>query len=92
MEDFQAMVVPRPADMGVGIRGQLPPNIFCAPTNFVVLRKICFKQMIKPKIFPPPKSIFCPQTLKPGYVPDSAKIMSAIRIFCLKAIRPRDVA
>jgi len=34
-----------------GIRGELPPNLFCVAPNFVVLRKICFKHMIKTKIF-----------------------------------------
>jgi len=34
---------------------------------------------------------FAPPNLKPGYGPDSAKIVSVIRIF-FKAIRPRDVA
>jgi len=35
-----------------------------------------------------------PQTLKPGYGPGSAKIVSAIKVayFILKAIRPPDVA
>jgi len=47
--------------------------------------------MIKIKIFSP-KNVFSPLTLKPGYGPDSAKIVSAIRYFVLKAIRPRDVA
>jgi len=34
---------------------------------------------------------FAPQTLKPGYGPSSAKIVSAIRIFCFEG-RLRDVA
>jgi len=35
-----------------------------------------------------------PQTLKPGYGPGSAKIVSTIQLgsFVLKATRPRDVA
>jgi len=33
--------------------GAINPNIFCVSPNFVVLRKICFKHMIKTKIFPP---------------------------------------
>jgi len=35
-----------------------------------------------------------PQTLKPGYGPGSAKIVSAIRIFCFEGYssQPRDVA
>jgi len=31
---------------------KLPLNLFYAPPNFVVLRKICFKHMIKPKCYP----------------------------------------
>jgi len=46
-------VLLRPADTG----GQCP-QIFCALPNFVVLRKICFKHMIKTKLFPP-KNILC---------------------------------
>jgi len=46
--------------------------------------------MIKTKIVPP-KNVFCPPTLKPGYGPSSAKIVSAIRIFCFEG-RLRDVA
>jgi len=41
--------------------------------------------MIKIKIFPP-KNVFSPQTLKPGYGPDSAKIVSASKV--LKTIQP----
>ena len=36
-----------------GYSGQLPPNIVCAPPNFVVLRNFCFKHMIITKILPP---------------------------------------
>ena len=89
MEDFLATVRPRPADTGP-IRGSYL-QLFCASPNFVALRKICFKHVIKTKIIPP-ENVFSPQTLKPGYGPDSATIVSAVRIFCLKAIRPRDVA
>ena len=42
---------PSPADTG-GIPGQLAQISF-VPPNFVVLRKICLKHMIKIKIFPP---------------------------------------
>jgi len=66
-----------------GIRGQLPPNLFYAPLNFVVLRKICFKHIIKTKIFPP-KMYFSPQTLKLGYGPGSDKIVSEVRICCIE--------
>jgi len=42
--------------------------------------------MIKIKIFPP-KNVFSPKTLKPGYGPDSkSKIVSAVKV--LKTIRP----
>jgi len=60
-----------------GHSGALTPNFF-------VLRKICFKHMIKTKNFSPQKCIFPPQTLKPGYVPVSDKIVFAIRIFCFE--------
>jgi len=40
-----------------GIRGSYP-KIFFVPPNSVVLRKICFKLMIKIKIFPY-KNVFC---------------------------------
>jgi len=40
------------------IWGQLP-QIFLCPPNFVVLRTICFKRMIKTKSSPP-KNAFCP--------------------------------
>jgi len=51
MEDFLATVLPRPVDT-VGHSGQLAPNFYWPP-NFVVLRKISFKHMIKIKNFPP---------------------------------------
>ena len=44
------------------IRGQLPKAFLC-PQNFVVLRTICFKHMIKTKSFPP-KNVFCTPNLK----------------------------
>jgi len=43
MEDFLATVLSRPADT---IRGKLLPNLFCAIPNFVVLKKICFKNLL----------------------------------------------
>jgi len=55
MENFLTTVLPRPADTG-GNAGQFPPN-------FVVLRKICFKRMIKQNYFPP-KNLFFPTKRK----------------------------
>jgi len=60
MEDFLATVLPRPADT-VGHSGTVTPNLFSVPPNFVVLRKICFKHMIKIKIFAPKNSFFSPK-------------------------------
>ena len=60
--------------------------------DFVVLRKFFFKYMIKTKLIPPWKCVFPPKTLKPGYGPRSAKIVSAMGYFVLKAIQPQDVA
>jgi len=58
-----------------------------------VFRKICFLTYNKNKNPSPLKIYFAPSTtLKPGYGPGSAKIVSAMRIFVLKAIWPRDVA
>jgi len=59
-----------------GIRGQLPPHLYCAP-------KICCA-LDENKNFSHLK-IYCSlQALKPGYVPGSAKIVSAIRIVCFE--------
>jgi len=66
-----------------GHSGAVILKSFLCPPNCVVLRKMCFKQKIKTKIFPP-KNVFPPQTLKPGYGADSAEIVSAIRIFCFE--------
>ena len=81
-EDFLATVLPMSTDIR-GIWKQFSPNLFCAPTNFVVLRKICFKRIITTNLSPL-KMYFLPQILKPGYGPGSAKIVSAIRIFCFE--------
>jgi len=83
MEDVLATVVPRPADT-VGRSGAVTPKSFLCTPNFVVLRKICFKRMIKIKIFPSQKCLLHPPTLKPGYGPGSAKIVSAIRLLCFE--------
>jgi len=61
MEDFLATLVPRLADIVGHSEAVIPKSFLCLP-NFVVLRKICFKHMIKIKIFPH-KSVFFP--LKP---------------------------
>jgi len=89
MEDFLATVLPRPADTG-GIRWQFAQILFVLP-NFVVLRKICFKHMIK-KISPP-KNVFFPskpQNLTTGLV--LPKLCLQLEYFVLKSIRSRDVA
>ena len=72
--------LPMPAD-AVGHAGAVAPKSFLWPPNFVVLSKICFKHLIKIKIFPHKNVFPPPQTLKPGYGPGSAKIVSVIRIF-----------
>jgi len=90
MEYFLATVLPRPADT-VGHLGAITPKYFLCPPIFVVVRKICFKHMIKIKIFPP-KNVFSPQTLKPGYGPVQPKLCLQLEYFVLKSIRPRDVA
>jgi len=50
MEDFLVTVLPRPADR-VWHSGAVTPKSCLCPPNFVVLRKISFKYMIKIKIF-----------------------------------------
>ena len=49
---------------GGAFGGSSPPNYFCAPPNFLVPRKICFKNMIKTKIVPPLKIYFAPPNIK----------------------------
>ena len=82
MEDFLAMVLPRPADT-VGHSGQLPPNILC-PAKFCCAQKNLFQTHDKNQNLSPIKMYFPLITLKPGYGPGSAKIVSAIRIFCFE--------
>ena len=66
-----------------GVRGQLPPNLFCALQLFFCSEIfVCFI-WYKQKSFPP-KNDFPPKALQPGYVRDSDKIVSAIRIFCFE--------
>jgi len=78
-----ATVLSRLADTG-GDSGAVTPKSFLRPQKFLLLRKTFFKHMIKTKCFPT-KNVFClPQTLKPGYGPVCAKIVSAIRIFCFE--------
>jgi len=59
-------------------------QIFFVPPKFSCPQKICFKHMIKNKNIFPLKMYFSPPTLKPDYGPSSAKIVSAIRIFCFE--------
>ena len=63
-----------------GIRGHLRQS-FRASQNCVVLRKICFKHMIKIKIFPPKMYFALPQTLNPGNGPGSANLCLQWRYF-----------
>jgi len=66
----------------VGQSGLLHPNLFCAP-QILLCSENLFEHTIKIKMFRP-KMCFAPQTLKPGYRPDSAKIAFEIRIFCFE--------
>jgi len=88
MEDFLATVLPRPAGTGV-IRGQLSPNIFCAP-KFCCVQKNLFQTY--DKNLPPKKFILPlkPQNLATGLV--LPKLCLPLEYFVLKSIRPRDVA
>ena len=68
------------------------PKSFLFPPNFFVFRKICFKHMIKIKIFHH-KNVFCPpkpQNLATGLV--LPKLCQQLGYFVLGSIRPRDVA
>jgi len=67
-----------------GILGLLPQIFFLL--NFVVLRKICFKHIIKQKSFTP-EMYFSPPNLKIWLLP---KLCVQLRYFVLKAVRPRD--
>ena len=83
-ERYRSLAAEGHVRIGLNIWGRLPLKLILSPPNFVVLRKICFKHMIKTKS-PPPKKVFCqPQTLKPGYGPGSAEIVSAIRMLCFE--------
>jgi len=84
MEDFLATVLPRPAGIERYLWAVTSKSFYASP-NFVGLRKMCLKHIIK--IFPL-ENAFCPQTLKPGYGPDSAKIVSAMRICCFEDHSP----
>jgi len=57
-------------------------KIFVVPPNVVVSRKICFEDIIKTKSCPP-KNVFPPQTLKPGYGPEPSDTAAA----CLCPLR-----
>jgi len=64
VEDFLATVLSRPAET-MGHSGTVTPKTLLCHLNFVVLRKICFKYIVKIKTSPL-KMHFPPQTLKPG--------------------------
>ena len=68
------------------------PQIFSVPPKFCCVEKYFFQTYDKTQNLSPWKMYFSPQTSKPGCGSGSAKIVSAIRIFFLKSIRPRDVA
>jgi len=72
--------------------GAVTPKSFLCPPNFVVLKKICFKRIIKIKIFPLKKYILPPksQNLATGLV--LPNLCLQLECFVLKSIRPRDVA
>ena len=82
MEDFLATVCRGPQTRW-GIRGQLPPNLF-VPPKFRCTQKNLFQTHDKHLNLSPTTIYFAPQTLKPGYGPGSAIIVSAIRIFCFE--------
>ena len=78
MEDFLATVLPRSADTGGS-----SPKPFCAPQILLFSEKFVSNVWLKLKSFPH-KIYFAPQTSKSGYEPGSAKIVSAIRLFCFE--------
>jgi len=83
MEDFLVTVLPRTADKGRRHSRAVTPKYLFTPLNFVVLRQNLLKHVIKTKYFL--KIEFAPpKNLKPYYGPVSAKIVSAIRIFCFE--------
>jgi len=51
-----------------GIQGQCHPKYLLCPPNFLVPRKICFKNLINTKIVPPLKMYFAPSNLATGLV------------------------
>jgi len=75
-------VLPRPEDTGEFDSSS--PQIFLCTPKFCCSQKNLLWTYDKNKIFFPYKCILLPQTLKPGYGPGSAKIVSAIRIFCFE--------
>jgi len=58
MEDFLAMLLPRPTDT-VGHSGAITPNLLCATPNFVVLKKM-FQTYDKNKNLSPKNVFFHP--------------------------------
>ena len=77
-----------------GHSGAVPPNFFCVPPNFVMLRKICFKYMLndKKKNVSHYKCIFPPKALNLAMGLVLPKWCLQLGYFVSKAIRPRDLA
>ena len=82
MENFLATVCPGPQTLGT-LGGSYPPNFFMPP-KFCCAQKNVFETYDENKNLSPIQMYLSPQTLKPDYGPDSAKIVSAIRIFCFE--------
>ena len=79
MEDFLVTVLPGLQTRG-GIWGQLLPNLFVPPQILLCSEKFVLNKWSKQNLIRW-RCIFPSQTLKPGYAPGSAKILSAFRIF-----------
>jgi len=72
-----------PGPLTRGAFGGVIPKSFCPP-EFCCAQKNLFWTYEKHKNLPPIKMQFPSQTLKPGYGPGSAKIVSEIGIFCFE--------
>jgi len=79
---FWRRFCPGPQTRGAFVSTYL--QIFFVSFKFCFGQKICLKHVIKTNIFLKHVGLSCTQTLKPGYGPGSAKIVSAIRIFCFE--------
>ena len=82
VENSLATILPRPADT-VRHSEELTPKSFYASQILLCSEKFVLNIWSKQLYFPL-KNVSSPQTLKPSYGPDSAKIVSAIRIFCFE--------